>query len=186
MIWILGRDQQVHVYGVVIGGRSWQSKFHVRKNQSGFRKATSVSFGDARATPTVISDSSITVKVPSHPVGTVDVRVTVGSVTSQAVAMSKFVYHNQAPAAANVTPGTYVPDGPIICVMGGPCAPIASTTSAFTESVTCRVTNSDYGPLGYIWSQRANERFGLNVSYSGTMLEITCDGVVGRTNKWPN
>lgn len=153
---------------------------------SGFRKATGVSFDNVSVTPTVISDSTITVKAPSHQTGMVDIRVTVGSVTSQAVAMSKFVYHNQAPAGAKVTPGTYVPDGPIICMMGGNCAPMASTTSGFSGSVTCRVTNSDFGPMGLIWSQGPNASFPLNVSYSGTMLEITCDGVVGRTTKWPN
>ncbi len=152
---------------------------------SGFRKATSVSFGDVRVTPTVISDSSIKVTAPSHQVGTVDVRVSVGSVTSQAGAMSKFVYHNQAPVGATVTPVTYVPSLSV-CMSGGSCSPIASTTSGFTGNVTCLVTNSDYGPLGFVWSQGGNDSFRLNVSYSGTMLEITCDGVVGGTTRWPN
>ena len=152
---------------------------------SGFKRATSVSFGDVRVTPTVISDSSIKVTVPSHQSATVDVKVTAGSVTSQAVAAGKFVYHYQAPTGAKVTPGTYVPNGPVLCMSGGSCSPIASITSGFTNNVTCQVTNSDYGPLGLIWSQGANQKYGLNVTYSGSMIEITCDGVVGRTNSWP-
>lgn len=153
---------------------------------SGFRGATSVAFGDAHVTPTMVSDSSVTVKVPSHVAATVDVTVTVGSVTSQAVDAGKFIYHNQAPAGATVTPGTDTSNGFYFCMSAVPCSPIASTTSKFSNSVTCRITNSDFGPFGFTWRQGASERFGLNVTYSGTMLEITCDGVVGRTNSWPN
>lgn len=167
-------------FGLPSGGQS------VTITGTGFKRATSVSFGDVRVTPTVISDSSIKVTVPSHQPATVDVRVTVGSVTSQAVATGKFVYHLPAPAGAKVTPATYVPSGLLVCMSGGSCSPIASVTSGFTNDVTCQVTNSDYGPLGLIWRQGANATYKLNVTYSGSMIEITCDGVVGRTNSWPN
>lgn len=153
---------------------------------SGFRRATRVSFGTVGVTPTVLSDSSIRVKVPAaRTVGTVDVTVTAGLATSKPVDADKFVYHDQAPDAASVTPGTFTPDGPILCMSGAGCSPIAATTSGFNHRVTCRITNSDLGPYDILWEQGANEKLGVFVTFSGKMLEITCDGVVGRTTNWP-
>lgn len=166
-------------FGLPTGGQT------ITITGSGFRKATSVSFGTVRVTPTVLSDSSLTVKVPSQSVGTVEVKVTAGTVTSQVSATGRFVYHDPAPGTAKVTPVTYTPTGLYMCIGGSDCAPIASATSGFNGMVTCQVTNSDYGHLGYLWKQEANSTYRLGDTYSGSFLEITCDGVVGRTTTWP-
>lgn len=146
---------------------------------SGFKGVSLVTFGTTAVTFTVVSSSTIAVTAPPHEAGQVDVRVTVGTAVSAAGTADVFVFHAQAPAGATVAIGTYVPEV-YICQSGSTCHPIASTVANFTDPVTCRVTNSDIGPIGPIWTQGPNSTKGTGIVYSGKSIEVTCDGVVAR------
>nr|WP_269330251.1 IPT/TIG domain-containing protein [Kineosporia babensis] len=73
---------------------------------TGLTGATSVSFGGTTATPTVNSDTSLTVTSPAHAAGTVDVTVTGPLGTSAATTSTRFRYvePGAAPALSSVNP----------------------------------------------------------------------------------
>lgn len=148
------------------------------------RKATKVTFGEAATTFTVVSADTIVAKVPAHAVGIVDVRVTVGTASSALVGTDQFIFHTQAPSAASVAIGSFVPSSGVDVCFGGNCHWIEVTTSSFSADAHCRVTNSDVGPFGAAWTQAATASFRPFSSYSGTLLEVTCDGVTVRRAAW--
>lgn len=151
---------------------------------SSLRGTTSVLFGTTPATNvTVVSSSTVTVTVPAHVIGTVGVTVKTTKGTSAVTDQSRFTYHNQAPSGATVKVTTYVPLVSI-CMSGSTCKSLAVTTSGFASTVTCRVTNSDYGPIMAPWTMGAAATKQTGYSISSSFVEVTCDGVVGRKSPW--
>lgn len=141
-----------------------------------------VLFGDV-AVPFTAGRGTIAVTAPAHAAGTVDVRVVTKAGTSAITTGDKFTFHQPAPAGAAVTVSSYVPVGSI-CFGTGTCLGIRVTTSGFAADVTCRVTDSGYGPLGGPWVQGPNATFDSGMMYSGQYLEVTCDGVTGRNTSF--
>ena len=73
---------------------------------TGFTGATSVSFGGSTVTPTVTSDTSLTVATPAHAAGTVDVTVTgpLGVSATSVDTEFRFVEPGSAPVLSTITP----------------------------------------------------------------------------------
>ena len=95
---------------------------------SGLASTSSVSFGSTPTTFSVIDDVHLTVAVPAHAAGPVDVRVTSGGGTSAATASDRFTYL-QSPVVRRVVAGS----GP---VTGGTTVTITGTGFVAGASVT--------------------------------------------------
>jgi hypothetical protein len=72
----------------------------------GFTGATSVTFGGAFASFTVLSDNVITAVSPAHALGVVNILVTAPGGTSLAVAAGQFTYTSGIPSISSLTPST--------------------------------------------------------------------------------
>lgn len=148
---------------------------------TGFTGATKVMFGETSTTFSVVSKSTIVAKVPAHAYGRVDVRVAVGAATSAISRADEFAYY-QPSTGASVKVSLDVP-GFMLCLGGGACVGVGATTSGFktpTGRVNCRVTSGDFAPLGYMWEQGTDEARNSGVQFTGSWVEVTCDGKVGR------
>lgn len=154
---------------------------------TGFAKATAVKFGDVPASSMrVVSKTTIVATSPKHDAGPVDVRVAAGTSISAPVVADQFVYLDaMTPTAAKVE---VRPVTPVICIVGSPCMGVETVTSGFdsTSPVYCRVTNSDKGPFGPVWTQGANAARSAVVLFTGSWIEVGCNGVVGRNLSWPH
>lgn len=151
---------------------------------TGFTGAAKVLFGDKEAKFTVVSRSTIVTTAPAHLSGRVHVRI-VGTSTSITSSADEFAYYQEAPRTASVTVKSHIP---VICIVGSSCIGVAAVTSGFEtarQTVSCRVTNSSSGPLGQMWTQGAAATYPSGVTFSGSWVEVTCDGVVGRNTSWP-
>lgn len=84
---------------------------------SGFTGATSVLFGNTLASPTVISDTQISVLAPAHALGTYNVFVTSPQGTSPVVAGAQFTYASGVPTVTSISPATGVA-GTIVIITG--------------------------------------------------------------------
>ena len=100
---------------------------------SGFTGATSVTFGGTSATPTVVSDSSITATSPARAAGTVDVLVVTPLGTSANTAADDFVYGG-GPIITSINPT----NGP---QAGGNTVTITGTGFTGATSVTFGATS---------------------------------------------
>jgi hypothetical protein len=99
---------------------------------SGFTNASSVNFGGSLATPTVISDSQITVTAPAHAAGTVYVQVTTPLGTSSAVVAGQFTY----------TPGS---SGSVVVTYVTPASGVAGTSVTIYGSGFSGATSVSFG-----------------------------------------
>ncbi len=85
---------------------------------SGFTGATSVSFGGALGSPTVIGDAQISVTAPAHVAGAVTVQVTTPFGTSPVVVAGQFTYVAVGgPVVTSVSPAVG-PPGTTVTVLG--------------------------------------------------------------------
>lgn len=131
--------------GVVSGGNT------VTINGLNLSTASSVSFGVNAATPTVVSDSILTVTVPAGSVGSVAVSVT----TSGGVAGGFNYSYIDAPTIDTLSPTS----GPAV---GGTSVTIGGSNFATTTSVTFDGINASFGVIN-----------------STTIAAITPPGTVG-------
>ncbi len=93
------------VSGVAAVTGSTAGGYNITVIGSGFSGATAVSFGGARSTSiNVNSDTTLTVRVPAHEAGTVDVAVTTPGGTSATVVADQFTYTAPTPAVTGVSP----------------------------------------------------------------------------------
>lgn len=148
---------------------------------TGFSGATKVYFGDQATSFSPVSNSTIVAKVPAGKSGRVDVRVAVGTAISAISRADEFAYY-QPSAGASVKVSLTVP-GFMICLGGGSCIGVGAITSGFktaTGKVNCRVTNGDFVALGNMWEQGTDAAFNSGVRFSGSWVEVTCDGKTGR------
>jgi hypothetical protein len=98
---------------------------------TGLATATGVKFGDKAAafTPNLVNGvTQLTVTVPAHAAGTVDVTVTNPSGTSVAVTADKFTYSAPAPTVTKLDPATSV-------IFGGKTVTLTGTALTGTKSL---------------------------------------------------
>ena len=117
---------------------------------TGFTSASAVYFGNAYASPTVNSDTSITVSSPPNPAGTVDVTVVTPFGTSATNPGDQFTYTLAAPTIT----GLYPDAGP---TAGGNDVTIFGTDLFDVSSVTVGGTNATI----------------VSPSLDGTSLDVT-------------
>lgn len=167
-------------FGSVEGGQ------RVTVQGSGFKSAGRVLFGGAAGTSLrVVSSSQLTVTVPAHVSGLVDVIVQTSSGPSRVDWRSKFAFHNAQPQSAVVR--VYRSSGEVLFCNPGTmerCGYVTVKTEGFSGPVNCHITQSDYGAYGEFWSQGANQAVTTSNIFDGTSIEVTCDGVVGANGNW--
>lgn len=157
---------------------------------SNFTAITSVSVGGVAVPFTVPASNVLSVTVPAHTAGTVDVRVTGRYGTSPVVAADHYTYVAPAPPPAPApTPSVRVSAGASIntsSCTSSRCHYVVVTTANFSGNVTCRVTNSDYGAFGVSWVQGPNETRQSPNYFGAYWITVTCDGVSGTNSNWPS
>lgn len=155
---------------------------------SNFSGITSVSVGGVAAPFTAPAANVLSVTVPAHAAGTVDVRVTGKYGTSPVVASDRYTYVAPAPPPAPA-PSVRVSAGAAIntsTCTSSRCHYVVVTTANFPGNVTCRVTNSDYGAFGVSWVQGPNETRQSPNYFGANWITVTCDGVSGTNSNWPS
>ena len=118
---------------------------------SGFTGATSVTFGAASLTPTVVNDTTITVTAPARSAGTVDVRVVTPIGTSANTAADDYVYGG-GPIITSISPSTGAQaGGNTVTITGTGFTGATSVTfgsSSLTPTVSSDTSISVVAPAG--------------------------------------
>jgi RHS repeat-associated protein len=135
--------------------------------------ANRVTFGTTPAAFTVRSDNAITVQVPAHATGTVDIRVATPGGTTALSAADRFTYVNPAAPAVtglSLTTGSVV--GGDVVTIGG--TGFTSTTAVwFGNSRTSFTVNSDNSVTARVPARAAATTVGVTVATPGGTSAIT-------------
>lgn len=154
---------------------------------SNFTGITSVTFGGVAASFTAPAANVLTVTVPAHAAGVVDVRVTGLYGVSPVVAADRYTYVDPTPPPP--APSVRVSAGAAIntsSCTSSRCHYVVVATANFSGNVTCQVVDSDFGAFGVSWVQGANETRQSSNYFGGTRITVSCNGVAGTNGSWPS